>query len=43
VVTPEDKIVGFASVGEERTGIYGGELYAIYLFHEYQRKGIGNY
>ncbi|WP_323368611.1 GNAT family N-acetyltransferase [Radiobacillus deserti] len=37
------KIVGFANGGKERTGTYNvkGELYAIYLLKDYQRKGIG--
>ena len=37
------KIIGFASGGPERSGDtdYRGELYAIYLFEAYQRKGIG--
>lgn len=44
----EDKdgyMVGFAMGGKERTGKYAGydgELYAIYLLEDYQRKGIGN-
>lgn len=37
------QVVGFVSGGKERTGKYGydGELYAIYLYEHYQRKGIG--
>lgn len=38
------EIVGFANGGKERQGVfngYDGELYAIYLFKEYQGKGIG--
>ncbi|KYD10308.1 GNAT family N-acetyltransferase [Caldibacillus debilis] len=38
------QIIGFASGGKERTGKYPGyegELYAIYLLKEHQRKGIG--
>ncbi|TMU82248.1 GNAT family N-acetyltransferase [Bacillus sp. BHET2] len=35
------KIAGFVSFGKERSGEYEGELYAIYLLKEYQRKGIG--
>jgi GNAT superfamily N-acetyltransferase len=40
---PEHGIVGFADVGEPREhfGGYEGELYAIYLLPEFQRKGIG--
>ena len=37
------QIVGFATVGQERTGdrIYQGELYAIYIMEKYQRQGLG--
>ena len=37
------KVVGFASGGPEREGHpdYKGELYAIYIFAEYQRRGLG--
>lgn len=40
---PEFGVVGFADFGEPREDIdaYEGELYAIYLLPEYQRKGIG--
>ena len=40
---PAHGIVGFADFGEprERIGTYEGELYAIYLLPEFQRKGIG--
>lgn len=36
-------IVGFASYGKERTDnyIYKGEIQAIYILEEFQRKGIG--
>ncbi len=36
-------VVGFADFGEAREAIaaYEGELYAIYLLPEFQRKGIG--
>ena len=36
-------VVGFADVGDPRydVGNYDAELYAIYLFHEFQGKGIG--
>lgn len=39
----QGEVVGFASGGRERTGKYpySGELYAIYLLEEYQRRGIG--
>jgi GNAT superfamily N-acetyltransferase len=39
----DGRIVGFADVGEPRhdVGAYDAELYAIYLFHEFQGKGIG--
>jgi GNAT superfamily N-acetyltransferase len=37
------QIIGFADGGPERSGDcdYNGELYAIYILQEYQRKGIG--
>jgi GNAT superfamily N-acetyltransferase len=37
------KIIGFASGGPERNNdpIYKGELHAIYLLADYQRRGIG--
>jgi ribosomal protein S18 acetylase RimI-like enzyme len=40
---PERGVVGFADFGEPRESIdaYEGELYAIYLVSEFQRKGIG--
>ena len=40
---PGHDIVGFADFGEPREpiGTYEGELYAIYLLPEFQRKGIG--
>ncbi|AZB44120.1 GNAT family N-acetyltransferase [Bacillus sp. FJAT-42376] len=40
----EDRIVGFSSFGNERTEKYGfdGEIYAIYLLEEVQRKGLGS-
>ena len=36
-------VIGFADVGDPRydVGDYDAELYAIYLFHEFQGKGIG--
>lgn len=36
-------VVGFASCGPERTSNpdYKGELYAIYLFQQYQGRGVG--
>ncbi|MEW6173859.1 MAG: GNAT family N-acetyltransferase [Bacillota bacterium] len=39
----EGEIVGFAAAGPERTGdpVYRGEIYAIYVLKEYQRRGIG--
>ncbi|PFG04962.1 GNAT family N-acetyltransferase [Bacillus sp. es.034] len=37
----DGKIVGFVSIGKERSGNYEGELYAIYLLEDYQGKGIG--
>ncbi|MHC8522911.1 GNAT family N-acetyltransferase [Rossellomorea sp. H39__3] len=39
--TKDGLVVGFASVGRERSGEYEGELYAIYLLREYQGRGIG--
>ncbi|MDX8345253.1 GNAT family N-acetyltransferase [Rossellomorea sp. YZS02] len=42
VCTMEDnKIAGFVSIGKERSGVYEGELYAIYILKEYQGRGIG--
>ncbi len=43
VVEVDGQVVGFVSGGKERTGKYGydGELYAIYLYEQYQCKGIG--
>ena len=40
----EGRIVGFASGGLEREGdpVYKGELYAIYVLAQYQRRGIGS-
>lgn len=40
---PERGVVGFADFGEPRENIdsYEGELYAIYLLPEFQRKGLG--
>jgi GNAT superfamily N-acetyltransferase len=40
---PQRGIVGFADFGEAREDMdgYEGELYAIYLLPEFQRKGIG--
>ncbi|MGM8214726.1 GNAT family N-acetyltransferase [Bacillaceae bacterium W0354] len=38
------EIIGFSNGGKERTGKYPdykGELYAIYILEEHQRKGIG--
>lgn len=40
----EGIIVGFSSGGKERSGEYpgfSGELYAIYIFKEYQGRGLG--
>jgi ribosomal protein S18 acetylase RimI-like enzyme len=37
----DGEIVGFVSIGKERSGKYEGELYAIYLLENYQGKGIG--
>ena len=41
--TPDYGIVGFADFGEPREKVngYEGELYAIYLLPEFQRRGIG--
>ncbi|AXI30461.1 GNAT family N-acetyltransferase [Priestia megaterium] len=44
VAEENGQIVGFASYGKERTSkhpFYKGELYAMYLLAEHQRKGIG--
>jgi len=37
------EIIGFAGGGPEREGdeVYLGELYAIYMFEAYQRRGVG--
>ena len=42
-VDDEGQIVGFADGGSERSrdSSYDGELYAIYVLKEHQRKGIG--
>ncbi len=41
--TSPGEIVGFVSAGPEREGdpIYKGELYAIYLYQQVQRQGLG--
>lgn len=41
--SPGRGVVGFADFGEprENVGAYEGELYAIYLLPEFQRRGIG--
>ena len=41
--TSAGEVVGFADVGEPRhdVGPYDAELYAIYILHEFQGKGIG--
>lgn len=42
--TDEGDIIGFSNGGKERTGNYpnyNGELYALYIIKEFQRKGIG--
>lgn len=43
VVEQGGEMVGFASGGREREGdpTYTGELYAIYLLEEHQRRGLG--
>lgn len=40
---PNRGLVGFADFGEPRENIdaYDGELYAVYLLPEFQRKGVG--
>ncbi|MBA2174597.1 GNAT family N-acetyltransferase [Halobacillus locisalis] len=44
VENDEGELVGFVSGGKERTKNYDydGEIYAIYLLDEYQRKGYGS-
>lgn len=39
----DNKVVGFASFGRERTGKFSadGELYAIYILKEYQKEKLG--
>ena len=41
--TYQGEIVGFACGGPEEEGdqIYPGELYLVYLFQHYQRRGLG--
>ena len=41
--TPGNEVVGFAGGGPEREGnrTYRAELYAIYVFEAYQRRGLG--
>ncbi|MFV8829304.1 N-acetyltransferase family protein [Alkalihalobacterium sp. APHAB7] len=44
VIEEDDKVFGFAAVGKERTGNFpgiDGELFAIYLYENAQRKGGG--
>jgi ribosomal protein S18 acetylase RimI-like enzyme len=43
VAEADGRIVGFASGGPERDGdpVYTGELYAIYVLKEYERRGLG--
>jgi GNAT superfamily N-acetyltransferase len=43
VAEMDGEVVGFASCGSERTQnpIYTGELYAIYLLQQAQRRGLG--
>ncbi|TES52859.1 GNAT family N-acetyltransferase [Halalkalibacterium halodurans] len=43
VAEKDDQIVGFISGGPVRDGVEGaaGELYAVYILEEYQRRGIG--
>lgn len=42
-VAEEGKFVGFASGGQNRTDVndYIGELFAIYILEDFQKKGIG--
>jgi L-amino acid N-acyltransferase YncA len=42
-VNKENKVIGFASFGKERTGRFSadGELYAIYILKEYQKAKLG--
>lgn len=41
--TPAGAVVGFVNAGPEREGdpTYTGEIYALYLLHQYQRQGLG--
>jgi len=43
VATQDEQVVGFSSGGAERTGDpdYQGEVYALYLLQEAQRRGVG--
>jgi GNAT superfamily N-acetyltransferase len=39
----DGQIIGFVCAGPEREGdeIHKGEIYALYLLHDYQRQGVG--
>lgn len=42
--TDDGQVIGFSTGGKERTGNYGaavGEVYAIYILEQYQRRGVG--
>ncbi|MBM7586295.1 GNAT superfamily N-acetyltransferase [Bacillus pakistanensis] len=39
--TEDNKVIGFASFGKERSGDYCGELFAIYILKEYHGQRIG--
>lgn len=43
VAEEQDRIIGFAYAGPKRAGLteYLGEIYALYLLKEYQRRDIG--
>lgn len=43
VAEQEGRVVGFVTGGEERhkNGIYGGEIYTLYVLKSFQRQGIG--
>lgn len=41
VAEVDGKVVGFANAGKERSGVYDGEIYALYVLEAYHGIGIG--